>query len=1144
MSSPAAFEKPWIRGYWSLLATQVQGVFNDFFLKYLLIFLFLGAGFSLAARDTLVLVLSGLTLAPYVLFSLSGGFLADRFSKRTVTLAAKINELCVSILVLVGLALRSLPLLLVAVFLLSTVGALLWPAKYGLLPELLKKKRLSWGNGTLGCFTFVTIILAASAGSFAPDHMHVLFTWPGWMLVGASALGIATSFGIPPVAAAAPGKPFRLNPLADLADNWREVVRDRRLLLAVLGTAYFFFLGAILHFNIYFYGLDRLKIGETAGGYLLVAVAVGVAGGSLAAGYLSSSKIEYGLIPLGSIGMTAVVLSLASAHLGVRGVAARLALLGFFGGIFVVPMKAMVQYWPRDDHRGGVIALANVVSFLAVFAAAATYYLLHSLAGIAPERIFLYGGLLTALASVYVVRLLPESFVRLVLWVMTHTIYHIRVIGGENVPDRGGALFVSNHLSFVDAALLIASTGRRIRFVMFKDIYEHPIVYPFARAMRAIPISSALRPREMIHSLREASEAIKAGEIVCIFAEGQITRIGHLLPFRRGFARVMKGVDAPIIPVHLEGVWGSLFSFERGRFLWKVPRYIPYPVTVSFGKSLPPPATPFEVRQAVQDLGAEAFRHQRERMKPLHWGFVSSARSHPFRFAMADGRVPKLSFGSALTKTIFLARRLQRVWEGQLMVGMLLPPSVGGALANYAALMLGRVPVNLNYTASNEIIASCVQQCQIRTVLTTRVLLEKLPNLKVPGEAVFIEDLIVNPSIREKLAAMTMAWLLPTAVLERRLAGKNASLDDLATVIFSSGSTGDPKGVMLSHYNIGSNIRQVGQLFMLDGRDKVLGILPFFHSFGFTVTLWLPAVLSIGAVYHPNPLDATVIASLVEKYAVTLMVATPTFIQAYMRRCPPESFGSLQYVLVGAEKLPDRVALAFEDTFGIRALEGYGCTECAPVVAVNTRDFRSPGFRQVGVKRGRIGHPLPGITVRIVNPDTHQPVGLNEAGLLFVRGPNVMQGYLGRPDKTAEVLQQGWYNTGDVAILDEDGFLTISDRLSRFSKIGGEMIPHIKVEEKLHELAGASEQSFVVTSVPDEKRGERLVVLHTLPEDKLKPVLEGLADSELPALWKPRPNQFVRVDALPYLGTGKLDLRRARQIAGEFVRQQEGVAAP
>ena len=236
MSSPAAFEKPWIRGYWSLLATQVQGVFNDFFLKYLLIFLFLGAGFSLAARDTLVLVLSGLTLAPYVLFSLSGGFLADRFSKRTVTLAAKINELCVSILVLVGLALRSLPLLLVAVFLLSTVGALLWPAKYGLLPELLKKKRLSWGNGTLGCFTFVTIILAASAGSFAPDHMHVLFTWPGWMLVGASALGIATSFGIPPVAAAAPGKPFRLNPLADLADNWREVVRDRRLLLAVLGT--------------------------------------------------------------------------------------------------------------------------------------------------------------------------------------------------------------------------------------------------------------------------------------------------------------------------------------------------------------------------------------------------------------------------------------------------------------------------------------------------------------------------------------------------------------------------------------------------------------------------------------------------------------------------------------------------------------------------------------------------------------------------------------------------------------------------------------------------------------------------------------------------------------------------------------------
>jgi acyl-[acyl-carrier-protein]-phospholipid O-acyltransferase/long-chain-fatty-acid--[acyl-carrier-protein] ligase len=336
---------------------------------------------------------------------------------------------------------------------------------------------------------------------------------------------------------------------------------------------------------------------------------------------------------------------------------------------------------------------------------------------------------------------------------------------------------------------------------------------------------------------------------------------------------------------------------------------------------------------------------------------------------------------------------------------------------------------------------------------------------------------------------------------------------------------------MLSHYNVASNIEQVGQVFALDSEDRMLGILPFFHSFGFMGTLWLPMKLGLGVVYHPSPLDARVIGGLVGKYAVTFLLATPTFLQAYMRRCSPEDFGSLQFVLAGAEKLPERVALGFEDVFGIRPLEGYGCTECSPVVAVNTRDYRAPGFRQVGAKRGRIGHPLPGVSVRIVDPDSGQPLGINQPGLLWVSGPNIMLGYLGRPEKTAEVLRDGWYNTGDIATVDEDGFLRVTDRLSRFSKIGGEMVPHLMIEEKLQELAGAVEQAFAVTSVPDEKKGERLAVLHTLPEDQLQEVLAKLAESDLPALWRPRPQQFFRVETLPYLGTGKLDLRRVREVA-------------
>jgi acyl-[acyl-carrier-protein]-phospholipid O-acyltransferase/long-chain-fatty-acid--[acyl-carrier-protein] ligase len=401
----------------------------------------------------------------------------------------------------------------------------------------------------------------------------------------------------------------------------------------------------------------------------------------------------------------------------------------------------------------------------------------------------------------------------------------------------------------------------------------------------------------------------------------------------------------------------------------------------------------------------------------------------------------------------------------------------------------------------------------------------------VAGRTVLLEEAAATPRVGEKIAALLL-WFLPGYWLERALSGGTAkTLDDLATVVFSSGSTGEPKGVMLTHYNIASNIEQMGQTFMLNRKDTLLGVLPFFHSFGFTVTLWLPAVLGVGVAYHPSPLDLTAVSELVRDYRVTFLLATPTFLQAYIRRCLPEDFGSLQFVVAGAEKLPERLSLAFEDRFGIRPLEGYGCTECSPVVAVNTRDYRAPGFRQVGAKRGHIGHPLPGVSVRVVNPDTGERLPVGTPGLLLVRGPNVMKGYLGKPEKTAEVLRDGWYVTGDIAAEDEDGFLIITDRLSRFSKVGGEMVPHIKVEEKLHELAGATEQVFVVTGVPDERKGERLAVLHTLSPDDLKKLLERLPEIGLPNLWSPRPNQFFHVEELPHLGTGKLDLRRVQELA-------------
>jgi acyl-[acyl-carrier-protein]-phospholipid O-acyltransferase/long-chain-fatty-acid--[acyl-carrier-protein] ligase len=429
-----------------------------------------------------------------------------------------------------------------------------------------------------------------------------------------------------------------------------------------------------------------------------------------------------------------------------------------------------------------------------------------------------------------------------------------------------------------------------------------------------------------------------------------------------------------------------------------------------------------------------------------------------------------------------------------------------------------------------------VQQCELQTVLTSRTFLEKAKFPAPPG-AVYLEDIFGKnrPGIFEKLGALLRAWFVPTRWLERSLGApprrREESLDSLATIIFSSGSTGDPKGVMLSHYNVASNIEQLGQVFGFRSRDRMLGVLPFFHSFGFTGTLMLPGALGLGVVYHANPLDAKTIGPLVLEHQVSFLLATPTFLQIYLRGCSPEQFGSLRLVAVGAEKLPDRLATAFEDQFGIRPFEAYGCTECAPAVTVNTHDFRAAGFRQVGAKRGKIGHPLPGVCVRIVDPETKSPAPFGQPGLLLVRGPNVMRGYLNKAEQTAAVLQSGWYTTGDIAALDEDGFIQITDRLSRFSKIGGEMVPHLKVEEKLHELVAATEQTFVVASVADEKKGERLVVLHKLAAEALRDCLEKLTTCDLPNLWKPKADAFVRVEAFPLLGTGKLDLRRVKEIA-------------
>ncbi len=1157
-----------LRSFWCLFVTQFQGAFSDNIFKFLAIFM-VSDLVTKTIRDQYISVVLAVFSLPFILFSMAGGFLADRFSKRSVVIGTKMAEVLIMGLGTYALVTRNLPFLVVVLFFMSAQSAFFGPSKYGLLPELLAENRLSWGNGFLGLGTFLAIISGGVVAGLLYEHLGDRQVWSGVLLVMLACVGLTTSLGIVRLPPADPHRKFRINFLGDLWVNLRSIGADRVLTLAIMGSVYFWFLGALFgEPTIFIYSTDVLRLSETQVAMLRACLAIGIALGSGAAGFLSGRKIETGLVPLGAFGLAGCAALLAVPDLTTIQVAVLLALLGFSGGFYIVPINALIQHRPDPRHKGSVIATNAWLTSLSIFLASGVFWVLRTALKLEPGTIFLLGAFATLAGTLYAMKQMPEAFMRLLLWFVTHTLYRVRVLGRDNIPARGGALFVCNHLSLADALLLQASTDRPIRFIMFKGIYEMRLIKPWAKVSRAIPISSELRPREMIQSLRTASDAIRAGEVVCIFAEGQITRIGQMLPFRRGFQKIMKDVEAPIVPVALDGLWGSLFSLEKGHFTWKWPRQIPHHITINYGKPLPHTATPVEVRQCVQELMARAWQCRRGRMRPLHRAFVQTARRRPFRFAMADAQNAKVRFGSALVRTIILARRLRHVWAGQKMIGLLLPPSVPGALANWAALLCGKVPVNLNYTLSEESLASCIHQCEIKTVLTSRAFLSKV-KLTVPGEAVFLEDVVGRPandprpqqpatpeagqnpgasnpsqSLRpetgraptsaEKLTAVFMACLFPTGLIERSLGcERKARLDDLATVIFSSGSTGEPKGVMLSHYNVKSNIEQLGQVFAPVATDCFLGVLPFFHSFGFTGTMALPPVLGVGVAYHANPLDAKTVGELVCDHKVTFLLATPTFLQFYMRGCSPEQFGSLRLVAVGAEKLPERLASAFEEQFGIRPYEAYGCTECAPAVTVNTHDFRAAGFRQVGAKKGKIGHPLPGVCVRIVEPATGEPRPVGEPGLLLVRGPNVMRGYLGKPEKTAEVLQGGWYTTGDIATLDEDGFLQITDRMSRFSKIGGEMVPHIKVEEKLHELTGATEQTFFVAGVPDEKKGERLVVLHKLASDQLPPCLEKLAQSDLPNLWKPRPDAFFHVDAFPLLGSGKLDLRKVRETATE-----------
>ena len=1074
---------------------------------------------------------------PLVLLSLVGGTLADRLSKRTVIISIKVVEVLLMLAGTVALWLTPsggvLPL--IVLFGMGVHSALFSPSKYGILPELIPHERLAAGNGLLEMWTFAAILLGTAAGGFllqtAGDQ-----TWLAPLVLTAlSVLGLVTAFTIPQV----PPARSTGGVSATVRCAWEAIRAERLLRMAIPMEIFFWTIASLFGQNVVVYAKAVLHLSDAASGLPLTVLSVGIAIGAMLVGRISRNRVEYGLIPLGAIGVFLSLLFLGILTPPLTGTFLIMGTLGISSAFIFVSLNAILQWKSPPDRRGAVISFSNTCVFTGILFGSLAGGSLANV-GLSTSGIFVATAAMTMTGMMWVIWLLPDTLVRLALVILTSTIYRLRLVGQHHVPHTGGALLVPNHMSFVDGFLLMAAVDRPVRFIVDTAYATHPLFKWLMTTMRVIPISSGGSLRDILRALRNAGQALDEGEIVCIFPEGQISRTGTLLPFRRGFERIVKGRPVPVIPVHLDRVWGSIFSFERGRFLTKWPAHIPYPLTISFGAPLPSDTSAYALRHAIRRLGEEAWRLRKPERRTLHREFIHAARRHPFRFAMADQTRPHVSSLQALIGSIVLARALRRHWDDQRHVGILLPPTVAGALLNVAAPLCGKTSVNLNYTVGKSGLEAAVRLAGLRTIVTSRAFVEKA-KLELPDgpSILWLEDIARPISRGQKLTAALLALCAPARLIERACGQTQPlTMDDLATIIFSSGSTGDPKGVMLSHFNVDANVQGASQVLHLYQDERVLGILPFFHSFGYLV-FWLVTLNGQSIVFHPSPLDVTAIGDLVQRYRLTFLVTTPTFLQLYQRRCTPEQFSSLRVVVTGAEKLPARLAQAFEDHFGIAPVEGYGVTECAPVIAVNCPDFRAAGFFQPASRRGTVGQPLPGVSVQIVDPDSFAPLPADTPGMLLVKGPNVMQGYLGREDLTASAIRDGWYITGDIAKLDEDGFLTITDRLSRFSKIGGEMVPHGKVEEALQQAAGADMQVFAVTGIPDEKKGERLAVLHTLDESRLPDILNKLTEQGLPNLFIPGRNQFVKVEALPVLGTGKLDLRGVKRIAMERLASRE-----
>jgi acyl-[acyl-carrier-protein]-phospholipid O-acyltransferase/long-chain-fatty-acid--[acyl-carrier-protein] ligase len=1156
-------ERLWSRSFFCLLIVQFLTVLNDHTFRWLVVPI---AKPILGHAAALSLGLAAFTV-PFIILATPAGYLADRFSKAWVIRICKTAEVAIMGMGFVALLSGNISFLIFIIFLTGALAALFSPAKSGCVPELVDEPLLSKANGLMGLVTVAPAALGFLLGNLlsttAMPTADSTITLSSLRLSMSVVMGIAivgwiVSFGLKSVIAADPSRAIPWNPFLETKEAFQRLKADTPLLRTAIGIAFFWILASVAQLNVDQLGEKDLGLSQEEIGVMGMMLVLGVGLGSLLAGLWSGGHVELGIVPLGAIGMAfwSVMLCLAGtygrtspdhADYALIAICVGLFFLGLNAGLFDVPLESYLQHQSEPQHLGQIVAATNQLAFTGILGMSFIYYLMIDVWKISPSVVFLVAGIGTIPVAIYIILLLPSATVRFVFWLVVKLFYRVHPYGIGNIPRTGGALLTPNHISWVDGILLLITIPRPVRFIIYADFVYNPKLNWLARIFDVIPIKADAGPKTLIQSLRLATDALKNGELVCIFPEGALTRTGHTHPFQAGMLRIIKGTDAPIIPIFLHGLWGSIFSYQGGKFFWKWPRRRRYPVSIHFGKPLFNPQTAGEVYHQVQQLGVVAVECDKSlELIPARM-FIRSCKKTLMTKRLADSGGAEFTGGKLLAASLAMRRVLLRevLAVDEQFVGILLPSSAGCAIANLAVSLARRTSVNLNFTASEADIRHCVQDAGVRHVLTSRKLLEKKP-LDLGVEFVCLEDLKDKITNFDRLISAFAAYAVPAPALEWMIGLKKIRPDDIITVIFTSGSTGEPKGVMLSQHNVGSTVASADDVFDIKATDCMLGVLPIFHSFGYVITFWLPLCVLAKAVYHYNPLEARVVGEMAEKHGATIMFGTPTFLRGYLKRCEKEQFRTLDLVIVGAEKMPLDLAEQFHEKFGIHPSEGYGTTETSGPACVNVADHRSGTVEQKGTKLGTVGRPMPGVIARTIDPDTRQPLPIGSEGLICIKGSNIMVGYLNQPEKTAALIQDGWYETGDMGLVDDEGFVRITGRLSRFSKIGGEMVPHLRIEESLLKICEDTSSSdpgipVVVTAVPDVKKGERLIVLHKPLKKSIKQVIDELAATGIPTLWIPAHDGFVEVAEIPLLGTGKLDLKGVKQAALDAISKHSQV---